>query len=57
MVAKNDVTGDSIQTKNTSNAYRNNYDMIFRRDRRAEEDAQREDEEFKRIEEQQKTNK
>jgi hypothetical protein len=57
MVAKNDVTGDSIQTKNTSNAYRNNYDMIFRRDRRAEEDAQREDEEFKRIEERQKTNK
>lgn len=29
MVAKNDVTGDSIQTKGTSDAYRNNYDLIF----------------------------
>ena len=32
MVAKNDVTGDSIQTKNTSETYRNNYDRIFRKD-------------------------
>ena len=55
MVAKNDVTGDSIQTKNTSDAYRDNYDRIFRKDKRAEEDAIIEDEEFKRLEEQQKT--
>lgn len=29
MVAKNDVTGDSIQTKVTSTAYLNNYEAIF----------------------------
>ena len=29
MVAKNDITGDSIQTKGVSDAYRNNYDLIF----------------------------
>ena len=29
MVAKNDITGDNIQTKGVSNAYRNNYDLIF----------------------------
>jgi hypothetical protein len=29
MVAKNDVTGDSIQTKGISNAYRDNYDLAF----------------------------
>lgn len=29
MVAKNDVTGDSIRSKAPSEAYRNNYDLIF----------------------------
>ena len=29
MVSKNSVTGDSIQTKNISEAYRENYDAIF----------------------------
>ena len=29
MVAKNDVTGDSIQTKGVSNAYRDNYELAF----------------------------
>jgi hypothetical protein len=29
MVAKNDVTGDAIQTKGVSNAYRDNYDLAF----------------------------
>jgi hypothetical protein len=29
MVAKNDITGDSIQTKGVSNTYRDNYDLIF----------------------------
>ena len=29
MVAKNDITGDSIQTKGVSDTYRNNYDLIF----------------------------
>jgi hypothetical protein len=31
MVAKNDVTGDSIQTKSASKSYRDNYDNIFRK--------------------------
>ena len=29
MVAKNDITGDAIQTKSASNAYRDNYDLIW----------------------------
>jgi hypothetical protein len=33
MVARNDITGDSIQTKGTSSAYRDHYDNIFRKDK------------------------
>ena len=33
MVARNDITGDSIQTKSTSSAYRDHYDNIFRKDK------------------------
>ena len=29
MAAKNDITGDSIQTRGTTEAYRDNYDLIF----------------------------
>jgi len=29
MVARNDITGDAIQTKGNSNAYRDNYDLIW----------------------------
>lgn len=29
MAAKNDITGDSIQTRGISEQYRNNYDLIF----------------------------
>lgn len=29
MAAKNDITGDSIQTRGVSDAYRDNYDLIF----------------------------
>ena len=29
MTAKNDITGDSIKTKNTSQLYLDNYDKIF----------------------------
>lgn len=29
MVARNDITGDAIQTKGVSEAYRDNYDKIF----------------------------
>ena len=31
MVAKNDITGDSIMTKTVSSSYRDNYDRIFRK--------------------------
>ena len=33
MVARNDITGDAIQTKGTSNAYRDNYDNIWKKDK------------------------
>lgn len=33
MVARNDITGDAIQTKGTSNSYRDNYDNIFRKNK------------------------
>ncbi len=29
MVARNDITGDTIQTKGISDAYRDNYDLIW----------------------------
>jgi len=29
MAAKNDITGDSIQTKGPSKPYEDNYDLIF----------------------------
>lgn len=32
MVAKNDITGDTIQTKSASQSYRDNYYNIFRKD-------------------------
>ena len=31
MVARNDITGDAIQTKSSSKAYQDNYDLIFRK--------------------------
>jgi len=31
MVARNPITGDAIQTKGVSDAYRNHYDEIFRK--------------------------
>jgi len=31
MTTKNDVTGDLIQTKHTSNVYRANWDKIFKK--------------------------
>ena len=33
MVARNDITGDTIQTKGVSNSYRDHYDNIFRKDK------------------------
>ena len=31
MAAKNDITGDTIATRNITDTYRNNYDLIFRK--------------------------
>ena len=31
MVAKNDITGDSIQSRTSTKAYQDNYDLIFRK--------------------------
>ncbi len=33
MVARNDITGDAIQTKSSSQAYRDNYDNIWKKDK------------------------
>ena len=33
MVARNDITGDAIQTKSASKAYHDNYDLIFRKNK------------------------
>ena len=38
MVAKNDITGDSIQTKGVTDNYRNNYDNIFRKNKKDKSD-------------------
>lgn len=37
MTAKNDVTGDAIRSKVGSDSYRNNYDSIFRKDKKDQE--------------------
>ena len=31
MASKNDITGDTIQSKETSDKYRDNYDKIFKK--------------------------
>ena len=36
MVARNPITGDAIQTKSTSEAYRSNYDNIFKKDKQVQ---------------------
>lgn len=36
MAAKNDITGDSIQTRTVSDSYRNNYDLIFGKKKKEE---------------------
>ena len=34
MATKNDITGDSIQTRTVTDTYRNNYDLIFGKKKR-----------------------
>ena len=38
MAAKNDITGDSIQTRTVTDTYRNNYDLIFGKKKRGSTD-------------------
>lgn len=37
MAARNDITGDSIQTKKPSDAYRDGWDRIFGKNKQSEE--------------------
>ena len=46
MAATNDITGDSIQTGVVTNAYRDNYDSIFRKTPQQMDDEKAEDEAF-----------
>ena len=41
MVARNDVTGDAIQTKTASQSYRDNYDSIFRKNTMTQQTEQK----------------
>lgn len=38
MAARNDITGDSIQTRGTSQAFRDNYDLIFGKKKKKSEE-------------------
>jgi hypothetical protein len=38
MVARNDITGDAIQSRTASKAYQDNYDLIFRKNKAKQED-------------------
>lgn len=43
MVARNDITGDSIQTRGTSKAFLDNYDLIFRKKTNTIEESTKEE--------------
>ena len=50
MATKNDITGDSIQTRGVTDNYRNNYDLIWgKKTPQEKDDAKAEDAEFERI--------
>lgn len=50
MVAKNDITGDSIQSRIATKEYQDNYEIIFRKTPKEIDDAKIEDEAFAHIE-------
>jgi hypothetical protein len=50
MVAKNDITGDNIQSRTSTKQYQDNYDRIFRKTPQEIDDAKNEDEAFSNIE-------
>lgn len=37
MTARNDITGDAIQTRTITDTYRNNYDLIFGKKKKDEQ--------------------
>lgn len=50
MATTNDITGDSIQTGVVTDAYRDNYDLIWgKKTPKEKDDAKAEDAEFERI--------
>ena len=50
MVAKNDITGDNIQSKVSTKQYQDNYDKIFRKTPKEIDDAKALDEAFEQAE-------
>ena len=44
MATKNDATGDTIQSKTNSDAYRSNYDRIFNKTQDEKEEKQKREE-------------
>jgi hypothetical protein len=49
MVAKNDITGDSIQTKASTEAYQDGIDRIFNKDKEREQKEKEKSEYFARL--------
>jgi hypothetical protein len=49
MATKNDVTGDSLISKVNTQAYEDNYDLIFRKRKVETEDGYEEEERLERI--------
>jgi hypothetical protein len=49
MVAKNDITGDSIQTRASSKAFEEGIDRIFDKSKEREEKAKEKAEYFKKL--------
>jgi hypothetical protein len=43
MVAKNNITGDDLRTKPSTDAYRDNYDRIFGKKKKTDPDPEPED--------------
>lgn len=49
MVARNDITGDSIQSRSSSKAYLDNYDLIFGKKKKVEDNTGTSKDEFQDI--------
>ena len=51
MATKNDITGDSLISKTNTDAYRSNYDLIFRNKNVSKDDKKSTEEAVKPVEE------